>query len=163
MHCHKSFCGKNKLNAPRPHIWLPHAVDIPLCLPGKCPWVGNGKRRCGKIRGSPRKRERDRNVKVESAQLCVKWWPLLEFPSFWNSTSTYFCSAALAWHMSSSLAIPVSQVWENSMVPYSFLLSYFWLHYYHQNHPADLKGSKEWAWDIAYTPHCSPLTAAIPT
>jgi len=62
------------------------------------------------VRENSRQSERERNVKVESAQLCVKWWPLLEFPSFWNSISTYFCSAALAWHMSSSLAIPVSQV-----------------------------------------------------
>jgi len=163
MHCHKSFCGKNKLNAPRPHIWLPHAVDIPLCLPGKCTWVGNGKRRCGKIRGSPRKTERERNVKVESAQLCVKWWPLLEFPSFWNSTSTYFCSAALAWHMSSSSAIPVSQVWENSMVPYSFFFVLFLAALLSSSESSWWKNELGIALNIAYTPHCSPLTTAIPT
>jgi len=121
---------------PRPHIWLPHAVDIPLCVPGKWPWLewGWGKNsRAGKFEAV---RVRERNVKVESVELYVKWWAWLEFPSCWNSTSTYFYPAALAWHMSSSSAIHVLKY---KRILWFFFLCCFWLHYYHR-HLADLSG-----------------------
>lgn len=135
---------------PRPHIWLPHAVDIPLCVPGKWPWLewGWGKNsRAGKFEAV---RVRERNVKVESVELYVKWWAWLEFPSCWNSTSTYFYPAALTWHMSSSSAIHVLKY---RRILWFFFLCCFWLHYYHR-HLAEILAKTAWTNAWGDTQYC---------
>lgn len=147
---------------PRPHIWLPHAVDIPLCVPGKWPWVEWCWGKNSRAAEFEAVRVRERNVKVESVELYVKWWAWLEFPSCWNSTSTYFYPAALTWHMSSSSAIHVLKYRRILWFFFSVLLLVALL--------SSSSGRFKWrkllermpgvTLNIAYTPHCSALSAA---
>lgn len=132
MHCHKSFCGKNKLNATPTHLTATCRGHTIVCA--RKMTVGGmvlGKKTAGRQNSRQSEWEREMSKLSRSNSMWSGGHGLNSLPVGMPPPP-----AASAWHMSSSSAIHVLKY---RRILWFFFLCCFWLHYYHR-HLADLSG-----------------------
>lgn len=132
MHCHKSFCGKNKLNATPTHLTATCRGHTIVCA--RKMTVGGmvlgKKQQGGRIRGSPSEREKCQSWVGRT--LCevvgMAWIPFLLECHLHQLPRLGICR------------VPRPYMFLSTGEFYGFFfLCCFWLHYYHR-HLADLSG-----------------------